>query len=798
MQALTENHSAVRFLAAFSASCVAFIAATMPAHATCPPGIIAVPLNATQTIGNGETCIIEPPGSVATAGGGNEAINAGNNNTITNNGLLSTTGNFAPAILAGDGNLITNNGTITTSGGFSQAVHAGNNNVIINNGLMTTQQDFAEGIRAGTSTSLTNTGTIRTSGDNAEAIFVEDGSTVTNTGFLSTVGDSSFGISGEFQDDNTITNSGTITTTGNDSHGIIVDDRNTVTNTGTISTSGNGADGIEVDDDNTVTNNGAITTTGISAEAIDVDDKNTVTNTGSITTSGGGADGMEGDEDNTFINSGTIATTGNGAEGIDSGANTTVINSGTIRSARSQGIDIDNGSVTNSGLIEGMAAIEIDRTTPGDASVTNSGTIRSTQGAAGLAIDFQGVGDDALTLNPGSLIIGGINLGAGTDALTLQNGVATILTFDSLPEQITSTLPFVTSGTTVATLDPSAFGQQDEILSGLTSGIFNSIHARLASDNRAGAAVASNAMALGATNLEPPAMRLGAGGAEANNETAADTPAALWVQGFGSILRDDDNGGQVAFDSATVKTGGLIAGIDAHLTRPLKAGVFFGVARTDTAANQTGTELETDSAYGGIYASLDTGTWFFRAMVTGGALDYESDRTVLYNLSSTGRQVGTASYDGSFVSPEVALGTTFNIAGLNIEPSVRVRYAYLSHDGYAEQGAFDALSIQGRDVSLWQGRVQLAFPYETSAGLIAPRIGMEARDSDSDDVQAVLLGQALSVAPGNDEEDTTGFVGLIITTTGAHGFTAFADGEIHAGDDGLDRTEARVGFKLNF
>ncbi|MCP4780756.1 MAG: hypothetical protein GY877_08395, partial [Hyphomicrobium sp.] len=180
----------------------------------------------------------------------------------------------------------------------------------------------------------------------------------------------------------------------------------------------------------------------------------------------------------------------------------------------------------------------------GNGTVINSGLIQATVGSGDAwAIYFEDDAPNALTLDPGSLIIGRIRLGDGADTITFQNQVSTVLTFDDdgngVPEEIhTNGLPYVMSGTSVAVLDPSAFNQHDEMLSDLTSGILNSVHARLAG----GAAPLVVPQAVGKGFVEP----------------MIRTDTAVWAQVFGG-WRSQDNTGPI--NGADHNLVGGIAGV---------------------------------------------------------------------------------------------------------------------------------------------------------------------------------------------------------------------------------------------
>ena len=127
-----------------------------------------------------------------------------------------------------------------------------------------------------------------------------------------------------------------------------------------------------------------------------------------------------------------------------------------------------------------------------------------------------------------------------------------------------------------------------------------------------------------------------------------------------------------------------------------------------------------------------------------------------------------------------------------------MRYAHLSVDSYAETGSTGALTVSDRDISLWQGRFQIAFPIVSAAGRLAPRIGVEASTSDSGNVSGVLLGQAITFDPGGDDETVTGFLGITATSNLGANAHVYFDGEVHAGEDNIERSEARAGIIVRY
>lgn len=509
------------------------------------------------------------------------------------------------------------------------------------------------------------------------------------------------------------------------------------------------ARGIDAVTGNTIVNNGLVAVTGNDSTGISVRDVgNTVTNTGTVTASGISANGIFVFNNNTVTNTGTISVSGDFSRGIIADDGNTIVNSGLIHAPDSE------------------------------------------------AIVFRGAGN-SLVLQPGSVIVGQLSFSAN-NALTVGNGMSLVYTFSNqLPGTINANgAPVVVNGNQVAVLDTTTLSKTDEMIADLSGGIFNSVHARL--NGAAGGAPANgfSGFGLGAS----PSMQLG-GGSMMNlssndvSPSTSDSRSAFWAQAFGGVR--DDAGDATTMASDHRLTGG-IGGIDGMVLPGLRLGAFGGGAHADVKTKLNTQDLSNESYFGGLYASMQRRSWFAHVILTAGRSDYETSRVVGNNTVAAGLQTATASFDGTFVSPQVTLGTSFRIGGIEIEPSVRGSYVNLSVDGYSETGAADALSIGEQDISLWQGRAQIALPMRSAAGVFAPRFGVEGWSSDNDTVSAVLIGRAVSFDPGGSSDQITGFFGATASTQLGANVSAFIDGEVHAGDDGFLHSEARAGLTARF
>ncbi len=211
-----------------------------------------------------------------------------------------------------------------------------------------------------------------------------------------------------------------------------------------------------------------------------------------------------------------------------------------------------------------------------------------------------------------------------------------------------------------------------------------------------------------------------------------------------------------------------------------RAGAFVGGSVGTVDVDFDSQDIDVDGLYGGVYLRRITGRWVVDLTVTGGILEHDSERRVANNTVVGGLQNATATYDGAFISPELALSTTLYRGTVSIVPRVSVRYGGLYLDGYTETGAADALTIGSRDVHILQARAELAFPHVSQASdggvlRLSSRVGVEGRWQIGDEmVNGTLLGQAISFNPGGQDDVFGVFAGLTASHTSQNGVTVYA------------------------
>ena len=153
-------------------------------------------------------------------------------------------------------------------------------------------------------------------------------------------------------------------------------------------------------------------------------------------------------------------------------------------------------------------------------------------------------------------------------------------------------------------------------------------------------------------------------------------------------------------------------------------------------------------------------------------------------------------------SPTLTLGPSQPTLG-NLSPSLRLRYAALFLDGYTETGSVANLTIGSRTVQIGEIRGQLAFQPtpQTDFGTVQARLraGVDGIFNWGDNVDAAMIGQTTSFAPGGDNAVARGFVGGDVVMASHGGNVDFNAGfELGYGSDNAFTGEARIGLSGRF
>ena len=638
--------------------------------------------------------------------------------------------------------------------------------VVIQNGQTETEKVILD--EDGDSLTIEAGGTLTVDGDDG-ALATGNDVVVTNDGTINVNG---FNAGGIFSsgDNGVNTNNGTIVTQAGDAgegDGIVsTGDNATNTNTGSIVTDGQDSDGIfSIGDDAANTNSGTFTSTGFGSGGIFTRGNNAVnTNSGSITTQGGESDGLLSVGTGAInTNSGSIQTAGLDSDGILSiGSNTTNSNSGHIVTTGDQASGIDSRGTNdvnfNSGTIitsgTGSHGVEMSGA---NATLTNTGFISAMDDSSAAILG--GAGSQTVNLGEGSLIIGGFDLGGGSDTVNFENsgaGVSSVLTLEN-----------------VETLNISG-DDRPVFVAGDVDDVITTVYTT-------GFSVLGDATALLADS------------AQRTLHQQSGT-SGTWASVFGASRGRDDDGRTLAYDTGGA---GLMAGYETDLGAN-RLGVVGGVSAGKTATDIDATEISSTSMFGGAYLGRALGGFELTSSLLLGIERHESDRLVADNLA--GFETADGDIDSSFVSAGVqAVGRDFTLGALALRPSVSATYTFASYDGYTETGTTSAnLEVDSRTTQSLNARAQLETISMVGAVETAFRFGIDGRATDADDITITLNDASQSFAETDSDAVLGGFLGARAVFLETDALQMTGDAEYGFGEGGEDTVSAGLNISFTF
>jgi hypothetical protein len=328
--------------------------------------------------------------------------------------------------------------------------------------------------------------------------------------------------------------------------------------------------------------------------------------------------------------------------------------------------------------------------------------------------------------------------------------------------------PFVVSGNRAVAIDPTPFGLADRNLMDFTRGISGIL------DTLGGSAAPNGPLSSAFAPVDSIAARvddafatfpgipgLAYAGDDAvvfkNPTMVTSDGRVVWARGFGGE-RVQHADGVALVGAQTTFLGGAV-GFDVVARPDLRLGLFAGGGESRMSLDGNLGFTNADTAFGGLY-----GRWGFTSFGAASFLDFSlhggvstnaTSRTINNNTLPGGIEIATASYTGSYISPDLKYGVNLPLwTQYTLTPSVSLRYVAGFFGAYTESGTTAPLTVASRTIQDLEERGELkltrALPVGSDLLLASVHVGVIGLERDGDTtVNAALLGVNLPfVTPG--------------------------------------------------
>jgi Autotransporter beta-domain len=445
----------------------------------------------------------------------------------------------------------------------------------------------------------------------------------------------------------------------------------------------------------------------------------------------------------------------------------------------------------------------------------NSGVISA---PGGVAVQFAPVLTDpaVLTLLPGSFMVGAINLIGSGDFVNVFAGNQN-LTFNSLTGvNVSGNVPFVVVGNRLVSVDPTGFAATDRSLMDFTRAISATLGGRV---NEAWSNGSAGGMrALGFAGYDDSTSRLEDAFSQVmgyakspdsamvfkNPTVSSPDGTTVWAKGFyGQHVQQAEGPFGPVLHNVTNFYGGAL-GADRLIQPDLRLGGFVGGGETRTTIDFNMGKVNTDIGFGGVYGRKDIGAAFVDFALLGGHTDNHTTRNINNNLLANGLEIATAGFGGWFVSPEVAAGYRYAIGpNWTVTPTGHLRYLAASYDGFTETGSTANLTVGNRSLQNLEERIDITLTRSWLSDIGRLQLGLTGgglgqQRTGGDNVNAILLGQALAFATPGKSSITGGYVGGSVDWRMRNGFAVFGATEYTKYSDSSSTVTGKAGVRYGW
>ncbi|HYD16057.1 MAG TPA: autotransporter outer membrane beta-barrel domain-containing protein [Hyphomicrobium sp.] len=280
-----------------------------------------------------------------------------------------------------------------------------------------------------------------------------------------------------------------------------------------------------------------------------------------------------------------------------------------------------------------------------------------------------------------------------------------------------------------------------------------------------------------------------------------DAYSGLWAVSLGSFA--DVSGGPALLD-AEQSLGGGLAGVTFKAAPAWSLGAFGGAAQAELETDFEAESIETDYGLVGAYARFAASRLVVDFSVTGAWSSSDGARLVAVNAGSSPFETARSDYDGWILSPAISVGWLVPAGeGAMIVPAIKVRGQFMEFDGYTESGSSANATIAARDLDHVEGRFEVGFHKDVggtdfAAMSVRAKAGVSVLERFGDeDVEAQLLGTALTFSSGAADSEIGGYVGLGFDAALTPAVTLFGDSEMLLSGE-AQSIAGSIGLKANF
>ena len=441
----------------------------------------------------------------------------------------------------------------------------------------------------------------------------------------------------------------------------------------------------------------------------------------------------------TVSDEGTLRVTGSVSGATDTVTMTggSLINTGSISGTR-YGVELngtDASAITTSGSIDGGTAA-IHYTTGGNSLTVLTGA------TFGNVIDYNDTAGNTTTFGKGSFSIPVAHYLADNNTVALSGARQMAVYSDA-----------ASSSGSISVVDAGTMASQSNSVQTVTSSIATTAADVLSVEVDRGGISSRVAMAYDDADKKNENQK--AISAMVGDGLAVDAQGNLfWMRAFGGASHDD-------YSDTSARHFGVALGAD-HMFDQTRVGVMGGIGKLKNDAGDDTASATGDTVFGGVYVRQPLSGFTLDASVIAGGIFADTTREV-----NGGLETARGSYDGWFVSPELALSRAYALSdGWTLTPRGSVRYTYGSFEGYGETGSslditYDDRSTQAVE-SAFELKLSKAHRFESGkvATVSVTAAALDTYNLGDTGFNASLTGTDFTVSSMGDRNRVGGRVGL--------------------------------------